>query len=145
MLEEKVAYTGSVVFSSSRLLNSHFSNYSVGTKNLISRCQGSTYSLNKIREIVDEFSTLKVLVLGDIIFDKYSTVSVQGLTSKNRILSSLFQDESLQAGGAFAIFRHIREFTHNVKLMSLAGKEPWVEKLLRRPSFCRRKLGSEGA
>ena len=125
----KVAYTVSVVCSSSRLLNSNFSNYSGGTKNLFQGL-GSTYSLNKIREIVDEFSTLKVLVLGDIILDKYSTVSVQGLTSKNRILSSLFQNESLQLGGAFAIFRHIREFTHNVKLMSLVGKEPWVEKLL---------------
>ena len=121
----KVAYTGSVVFSSSKLLNSHFSNYSVGTKNLL-QSLASTYSLNKIREFIDEFSSLKVLVIGDIIFDKYSTVSVQGLTSKNRILSSRFIDESLQPGGALAIFRHIREFTQNVKLLSLCGNEPLI-------------------
>ena len=121
----KVAYTGSTVFSSSKLLNSHFSNYSVGTKNLL-QSLASTYSLNKIREFIDEFSSLKVLVIGDIIFDKYSTVSVQGLTSKNRILSSRFIDESLQPGGALAIFRHIREFTQNVKLLSLCGNEPWI-------------------
>jgi cytidyltransferase-like protein len=121
----KVAYTGSIVFSSSKLLNSHFSNYSAGTKNLL-QSLASTYSLNKIREFIDEFSSLKVLVIGDIIFDKYSTVSVQGLTSKNRILSSRFIDESLQPGGALAIFRHIREFTQNVKLLSLCGNEPWI-------------------
>lgn len=125
----KVAYTGSVVFSSSKLLNSHFSNYSISTKNLL-QSLASTYSLNKIREFIDEFSSLKVLVIGDIIFDKYSTVSVQGLTSKNRILSSRFIEESLQPGGALAIFRHIREFTKNVKLLSLCGNEPRVEKFL---------------
>ena len=37
--------------------------------------------------MVDSFSDLKVLVIGDIIFDEYETVQVQGLTSKNRILS----------------------------------------------------------
>lgn len=126
----KVAYTGSVVFSSSKLLNSHFSNYSVGTKNLL-QSLASTYSLNKIREFIDEFSSLKVLVIGDIIFDKYSTVSVQGLTSKNRILSSRFIDESLQPGGALAIFRHIREFTQNVKLLSLCGNEPLINRQLK--------------
>ncbi|MDC1005759.1 PfkB family carbohydrate kinase [Opitutales bacterium] len=126
----KVAYTGSVVFSSSKLLNSHFSNYSVGTKNLL-QSLASTYSLDKIREFIDEFSTLKVLVIGDIIFDKYSTVSVQGLTSKNRILSSRFIDESLQPGGALAIFRHIREFTQNVKLLSLCGNEPLINRQLK--------------
>ena len=125
----KIAYVGSVVFSSSKLLNHIFSKHSKNTKNLIQQL-ATEFPLDKLREIVDQFSSLKVLVIGDIIFDKYSTVAVQGLTSKNRILSSRFVDESLQPGGALAIFRHIREFTPQVKLLSLVGKETWVEKFL---------------
>jgi len=121
----KVAYTGSVVFSSSKLLNNHFTRQSPSTRDLIEKLV-SNYTLDEIRKLVNGFSNIKVLVIGDIIFDKYSTVSVQGLTSKNRILSSRFVDESFQPGGALAIFRHIREFTPNVKLISLCGNEPWI-------------------
>ena len=121
----EVAYTGSVVFSSSKLLNNHFTKQSASTRHLIEKLV-SNYTLDEIREFVNEFSNIKVLVIGDIIFDKYSTVSVQGLTSKNRILSSRFVEEDLQPGGALAILRHIREFTSNVKLIGLCGKEPWL-------------------
>jgi bifunctional ADP-heptose synthase (sugar kinase/adenylyltransferase) len=38
--------------------------------------------------------------------------------------------EDTQAGGALAVFRHIRQFTQNVKLISLAGTEPWVNETL---------------
>ena len=38
--------------------------------------------------------------------------------------------EETQAGGALAVFRHLREFTPNVKLVSLLGTEPWVNEEL---------------
>ena len=88
------------------------------------------FNKEKFREAVDQFQDLKVLVVGDIIFDRYTSVSVQGLTSKNRILSSRFLSEETQAGGALAVFRHLREFTPNVKLVSLLGTEPWVNEEL---------------
>ena len=36
----------------------------------------------------------------------------------------------MQAGGALAVYRHIREFTPHVKLVSLVGAEPWLEETL---------------
>jgi bifunctional ADP-heptose synthase (sugar kinase/adenylyltransferase) len=80
---------------------------------------------------VDGFQGLRVLVVGDVIFDRYTTLEVQGLTSKNRILSGRFVSEEMQAGGALAVFRHVREFTPHVKLISLVGDEPWVGEALR--------------
>jgi cytidyltransferase-like protein len=121
----EIAYVGSVVFSSTRLLNNHFDAHAPQTKSF---CMGvaQEYDKDKFREAVDEFQDLKVLVVGDIIFDRYTSVSVQGLTSKNRILSSRFLSEQTHAGGALAVFRHLREFTPNVKLVSLLGTEAWV-------------------
>jgi len=65
----------------------------------------------QFRDIVESFKDLKVLIIGDIIFDRYSTVKVQGLTSKNRIISTRFLSEETQAGGALAVFRHVKQFT----------------------------------
>jgi bifunctional ADP-heptose synthase (sugar kinase/adenylyltransferase) len=36
----------------------------------------------------------------------------------------------MQAGGALAVYRHIREFTDQVKLVGLVGTEPWLENTL---------------
>jgi bifunctional ADP-heptose synthase (sugar kinase/adenylyltransferase) len=122
----EMRYVGSIVFSSTRLLNDHFDPYPADVKAF---CQdvAKTCSATKFREIVDNFSQLRVLVVGDIIFDKYTTLEVQGLTSKNRILSGRHVSDEMQAGGALAVFRHLREFTPHVKLISLAGNEPWLE------------------
>jgi len=68
-----------------------------------------------------------VLVLGDIIFDRYTTVQVQGLTSKNKILSGRFLDDEMQAGGALAVLRHVREFAPRARIAGLVGTEDWVE------------------
>ena len=82
--------------------------------------------------MVDSFSDLKVLVIGDIIFDEYETVQVQGLTSKNRILSGRRLYGNQQAGGALAVYRHALEFTKDVKFLSVVGTEPWIENEIRK-------------
>lgn len=125
----EVRYVGSVVFSSTRLLNRHFETFPPRLKEF---CQvlARDFGPESFRRTVESFSDLKVLVIGDIIFDRYTTVNVQGLTSKNRILSGRFIEESTQAGGALAVFRHVRQFTPNVKILSLVGNEHWVDDLL---------------
>lgn len=122
----KMAYVGSVVFSSTRLLNQHFDAYAPQVKSFCKEIAGEC-DKDAFRSAVEAFAEKRVLIVGDIIFDRYSTVNVQGLTSKNRILSGRFLGEETQAGGALAVFRHIREFTPNVKLVSLVGTESWVE------------------
>ena len=124
-------YAGSVVFSSTKLLHG---NFNTQTPEVKSFCQSISqiYKPNELRSMVDSFSDLKVLVIGDIIFDEYETVQVQGLTSKNRILSGRRLYGNQQAGGAFAVYRHALEFTEEVKFLSVIGKEPWIENEIRK-------------
>ncbi len=127
----EVRYVGSVVFSSTRLLNQHFEPYPPEVKafcQLVARECGPTH----FRAIVENFAQLRVLILGDIIFDRYTTLEVQGLTSKNRILSGRYVSDEMQAGGALAVYRHIREFTPHVTLVGLVGTEPWLDATLAR-------------
>jgi len=125
----KVKYVGSVVFSSSKLINRHFDAVSSETKDFCRALAGNV-SPDAVRDLVDSFGDLKVLIVGDLIFDRYTTVKVQGLTSKNRMLSGRFVEEETQLGGALAVYRHVREFTPHVRLAGLAGGEKWVDDIL---------------
>lgn len=124
-----VHYVGSVVFSSTKLLNNHFEVHPAQMKEFCKKLAVKC-TPDKFQNIVDSFKDLKVLIIGDIIFDRYSSVKVQGLTSKNRIISTRFLSEEMQVGGALAVFRHVKQFTPNVKLISLVGTEEWVEPTL---------------
>ena len=122
----KVQYVGSVVFSSTKLLNNHLDHLPSATKDFCKQLSVS-WSPNTFREAVDNLSDVKVLLIGDIIFDKYSYVKVQGLTSKASIVSARHLYEEIQPGGVLAVYRHLKEFTKHVKLVSLLGTEEWAE------------------
>ena len=125
----QVRYIGSVVFSSTRLMNNHFDHLQAPVKEYC-RELAAEFPPNVFRDAVESFSGLKILIVGDTIFDKYSFVRVQGLTSKNRIISGRYLREEMQCGGALAVFRHVREFTNDIRFLSLVGTEPWVDAAL---------------
>ncbi len=126
----EVRYIGSVVYSSTKLLNRHFDTFAGNGAKQYCEHLASEWSADNIREIIEGLAALKVLVVGDIIFDRYSNVRVMGLTSKNRTISSRHLEVDTQAGGALAVLRHIREFAPQVKLVSLAGTESWADAAL---------------
>jgi cytidyltransferase-like protein len=121
----EIRYLGSILFSSTKLLNQHFDPY---PENVKAFCQlvARECTPTRFREVVEDFQKLRILVVGDIIFDRYTTLEVQGLTSKSRILSGRYVGDDLQAGGALAVYRHLREFTPHVRIAALAGTEPWL-------------------
>jgi len=126
----KVRYVGSVVFSSTRLLNNYFDTHAPEVKEFC-RNLATRFGPADLRRAVEKFSRLRILVVGEIIFDRYSTVDVQGLTSKNRILSARQLGEETHGGGALAVVRHLREFTPQVRLATVTGSETWLSKELR--------------
>lgn len=126
----EVYYIGSVVFSSTKLINNYFENLAAPVKNFC-RALSKTCTPEQFRDSVESLAGLKVLLIGDIIFDRYSSVKMQGLTSKNRILSVRYLNEETQSGGTLAIYRHLKQFCKSVKFVSLAGTEPWVDGVLK--------------
>jgi rfaE bifunctional protein nucleotidyltransferase chain/domain len=126
----QVRFIGSIKYSSTKLLNQHFDHLSAPVKAF---CESLAMRHNRKQFVqsVNSFAGLKVLVVGDTIFDRYSSVKVQGLTSKNKIISGRFLREETQCGGALAVFRHVKQFARSVKYVSLVGQEPWAQKQLR--------------
>lgn len=126
----EVRYLGDVVFSSTRLINRHFDS---GNPEVTEFCRSlaARVTPESFASAVADFEGLRVLVVGDAIFDRYTFVKVQGLTSKNRIISGRHLHEETQAGGALAVYRHVKQFAKQARLVSLLGDEPWLEGTLR--------------
>ena len=126
----QVRFIGSVKYSSTKLLNQHFDHLGSQVKTFCETL-AARHTRKGFYDAVASFAGLKVLVVGDTIFDRYSSVKVQGLTSKNKIISGRFLGEDTQCGGALAVFRHVKQFARSVKYLSLVGREPWAQKQLR--------------
>ncbi len=121
----EMRFAGGVKYSSTKLLNLHFDHLGSEVRSFCARLS-QKYNRHSFSEAVRSLEGLRVLVMGDTIFDRYTEVAVQGLTSKNRILSSRFLREETHPGGALAVFRHVREFTSHVRYFSLTGTEDWA-------------------
>ncbi len=135
----EIRYVGSVVFSSTKLINNNLEHLSEENKEFCKKL-AETYSPDKFREAVEGFKNLKVLVIGDAIFDKYTYVHVQGLTSKNRMLSGRFEEESLQLGGSLAVYRHLKPFCGQVDIATRVGGDHWLETILERDELSKQPL-----
>lgn len=125
----EIQYIGSVVFSSTKLLNQHFDHLPIPVKTF---CKDLSQRVppGELQKMVESLRTLRVLVIGDTIIDQYAYLKVQGLTSKNRMISGRFLRQDTHLGGALAVVRHVKEFCDNVRFVSLLGSEPWVDDLI---------------
>ena len=111
-----------VVFSSTRLLNHNFEVFPTGVKDY-TQDLAARYTFADIKNIIEDLSLLKVLVVGDVVIDEYVFSSVLGLMSKDRGLSSRYLKEESYLGGALVVARHLAAFIKNVSVCTLIGQE----------------------
>ncbi|WP_024301316.1 PfkB family carbohydrate kinase [Pseudogulbenkiania sp. MAI-1] len=118
-----VYFTDEITFSSTRLLNEHFDVFPPETRAFLEdfkrRCP-----LDRFLTAIRRLSSLRVLVMGDAIFDEYHYVSALGQTGKGNTLAVRYQSEERFAGGAIAVANHVAGFAREVTLLTALGKEP---------------------
>lgn len=126
-----IYYTSGQVFSSTKLLNHGLSalphevmEFSV---DFIKR-----YSMKDIKYFSEIVKNLKLLVIGDVIIDKYTYCSVQGLMSKDMGYSARYQEDEEYLGGSVAIAKHLAAFSNNVCLCSVIGSEIEINRKIKR-------------
>jgi rfaE bifunctional protein nucleotidyltransferase chain/domain len=115
-----------IVFSSTRLLNNNMPVFSDEVKDYVRELL-SRYSYSDIQAYIERFSRLKVLVVGDIIFDEYVYCTAQGLISKDLAVSARYLREERHLGGALAVARHLSSFCGAVSVCSLIGSESHLQ------------------
>ena len=118
----KVAYTSGQTFSSTKLINTALSAL---PEDVVRYMEGfvAKYSMEDIKKYAEKAEQLKVLVVGDVIIDKYTYCNVHGLMSKDTGYSSSLEYSEEYLGGAVAVARHLSSFNENVTLMSIIGNE----------------------
>lgn len=121
----RIYFTQGEVYSSTKLLNNFFGalpeDVIQASKELRDK-YGADVTC-QVRNVVDEFERLKVLVVGDIIIDDYVFCKVQGLTTKDAAMSTRYDFQERYVGGALAIARHLANFAGKVTLLSMMGPE----------------------
>lgn len=118
----QIRFTGGQAFSSTRLINTAMSGLPEDVRIYMKNFK-TKYSMENIKDYADKIKDLKVLVIGDVIIDKYTYCNVQGMMSKDMGYSARLQNVEEYYGGAVAIARHLASFTSNVTLMSVIGSE----------------------
>ncbi|MDR1092183.1 MAG: PfkB family carbohydrate kinase [Prevotella sp.] len=125
----KVKFTTGQVFSSTKLLNTAMSALPDECMEYMQRFV-RRHDKKEILDSIEAMRKLKVLVVGDVIIDRYVFCSVQGLMSKNIAYSARHRKTEEYLGGSLAIARQIARFSDNVTLCSIIGEEKSVNDLL---------------
>ncbi|MGE5417975.1 MAG: PfkB family carbohydrate kinase [Acidobacteriota bacterium] len=125
----EVHFTDGDVFSSTKLLNNNFPVFPPGIREFIQEFS-KHYSFDDVRTAVEQMRSVNVLVVGDIIIDQYVFCEIQGLMTKDRGLSARYSREEHYLGGSLAVARHMANFSDNVTVCGIMGKELEFHRLL---------------
>ena len=118
----RLGFTTGETFSSTKLINTAMSGLSDEVIHYMQDFK-TKHTMEEIRDYADKANKLKVLVVGDVIIDKYTYCNVQGIMSKDTGYSARLSHSEEYLGGAVAIARHLASFTDDVTLMSIIGNE----------------------
>lgn len=118
----KIQYTTGQTYSSTKLINTGMSGLSEEVRHYMEEFK-TKYSMKDIRDFAEKAARLKLLVIGDVIIDKYTYCTVQGLMSKDMGYSVRIRHSEEYFGGSIAIARHLSSFSNNVTLLSIMGNE----------------------
>ena len=115
--------SGEIGFSSLDLLKQEFlaSNYTV--KNNFTYLKRHNFSLNDLKNIVEKFSNLSVLVIGDTIVDEYITCEPLGMSQEDPTIVVTPLATNKFIGGAAIVASHAATLGAKVKFISVVGQD----------------------
>lgn len=76
-----------------------------------------------IEETLDRFADLHVLIVGDIVIDRYVFCDVTGVASEAPMMSLVQRDERTYVGGAAIVARHVAALGAHAFLLSACGSD----------------------
>tara|TARA_B110000971_G_scaffold216158_1_gene250737 strand:- start:1909 stop:3432 length:1524 start_codon:yes stop_codon:yes gene_type:complete len=118
----KTIFTSGATFSSSKLINQLENQYSSNRKSALSLVK-KNFSFDQIKNFVDDFKKIKVLVIGEIIIDQYIFCEALGKSGKEPVIVMKDIKTEQYLGGAGAISRHLSSFCKKISLLSMIGEK----------------------
>jgi D-glycero-beta-D-manno-heptose-7-phosphate kinase len=84
---------------------------------------------NRVKQLLQEISQKRLLVIGDLMLDEYVWGRVSRISPEAPVPVVEVLRESYYPGGAANVARNVREFTSQVEIMGLVGSDGPGEKL----------------
>src|SRR6476659_7431688 len=85
--------------------------------------------LERVEDLLREFSSKRVLVIGDLMLDEFVWGRVSRISPEAPVPVVEVIRESYYPGGAANVARNVKEFTPSVFVMGLIGKDTYAQKL----------------
>ena len=126
----EIRFTDDISFSSSTLLNRHFSAFSPEVDRYLEEFRRRR-SVDEVLEWLDRASSLSPLVVGEAIIDEYVFCEGIGKSTKDPVLAVLQQSVEAYAGGSLAIANHLAGFCRCVNLVTQLGSTERREDFVR--------------
>jgi len=116
----QIQYTDDITFSSSTLINQHFSKLDPRQQTYLEMLK-KKYSVEDIFSMIDSLSNIDVLLVGETIIDEYIFCDTIGKSGKEPILVTQRLYSEKYAGGIIAIANHLSEFCQSIKVLTYFG------------------------
>ncbi len=118
----KINYSNDITFSSSNLINNHYSVLNQKQKKFVNNIINK-YKFDYIYKKINSFKDLKILLVGETIIDEYIFGDVLGKSGKEPHLVIKENKNEQYLGGAAAIAGHLSSFCKSLDFISLIGKD----------------------
>ena len=115
----KIFFTETKKLSSTYLIN-NFIKYSDEKIKVFNKIK-KKYTIENIINEIDQFSKKNILVIGEIILDKYIYTNVLGKAGKDPILTFKKNKTNIFPGGSLAIANHLSDFCKKIDVLSYVG------------------------
>jgi rfaE bifunctional protein kinase chain/domain/rfaE bifunctional protein nucleotidyltransferase chain/domain len=115
--------SGDIIFSSSRLIENLAHNPVLETERLGIICRRYGIDRTSTEALLRSFAGLNVLVVGDLILDRYAFCDATDLASESPMMSLARLEERVYVGGAGIVARHAAGLGANTYLLSTAAHD----------------------
>ncbi|MCG3137107.1 MAG: Bifunctional protein HldE [Phycisphaerae bacterium] len=120
--------SGDIIYSSTALLQAVGGDPELDSRRLAYVCQRHEISRLLLETLISRFAAQRVIVVGDIIVDRYIHCDALAVAAEAPVMSLRQLDEHVYIGGAGVVARHLAALGANVTLMSSLGKESYSER-----------------
>jgi len=122
---EMIFTPGDVVYSSTKLLNTHLPKLQI--EKLISLMKQFNITFDNMRSAIAEFRKFRVHVVGDAIVDTYTRTNLIGANAKTPTFSVLYNGHEDYIGGAAIVALHLKAAGADVTLSTVLGRDKMGE------------------
>tara|TARA_B100000700_G_scaffold329607_1_gene451953 strand:+ start:1392 stop:2921 length:1530 start_codon:yes stop_codon:yes gene_type:complete len=120
----KINYTEDRLFSSSNIINSSNLNLTNSQMKFLKEIRNDKKNKNlKISNLINSFSDLKVLVIGETMIDEYLYCDALGKSGKEPVLAVKNLHSEKFIGGTLSIAKNLSNFCKKVTVLSYVGEK----------------------